>query len=394
MTLEQRITLALQAIGADIKAILLKQATGPAVFADLFGDYVVSGLTTPTSASLSSTTVAGVAYVNGARLIVSAAARTYTASKDTYVDLTSVGTFTYTEVANAAAAPAQAANTVRLAKVVTSATAVTGVTDLRTTAMTLRNQLTVTPDGALQTTGAGQAGSIAGNARGTGAVDLQTSRTAAAQVASGANATVGGGIRNTSSGSGSTIPGGTAGTAAGTGSTVSGGDSNTASAPFATITGGYQAIASRYGQRGRAAGRFAVIGDAQASEYVQRTATADATATALTFDGAAPSAQGRFILNASQAVGFQGMLVAMTANGATAARWDINGLIVRGTTAASTRLVGTPTVVQSFADSGATGWAVAVTADTTNGALTFTVTGAAGISIRWVDSLLTTEVGF
>ncbi len=348
------------------------------VFADLFGDYVVSGLTTPTSATLSSTTAAGVAYVAGSRLMLSALARTYTSSKDTYVDLTAAGTYTYTEVANNAAAPIQAASTLRLARVVTSATAVTTVADLRATALALKNQLTVTADGAVQTTGTGQTGSVAGNARGTGAVDLQSSRATAARVASGTNAVIVGGSNNTASG---------------TNSTILGGSSNTASGSF-SVASGSAASAPRYGQRSHSSGPFATGGDAQRSSYVLRTATTDATATQLTLDGAAPSAQGRFALNAGQTIGFQGVLVAETANGALVSKWNVDGLISRGATAASTRLVGMTTSTQTHYDMAITGWSLNVTADTTNGALVFTVTGTASTSIRWVLSLLTSEVTF
>lgn len=72
-------------------------------------------------------TTAGVAYVTGVRVFKSATSKTYTASKDTYVDLNSAGTYTYVAVANGAGAPAITADSLRLAKVVTSGTAVTSV---------------------------------------------------------------------------------------------------------------------------------------------------------------------------------------------------------------------------------------------------------------------------
>lgn len=97
--------------------------------------FVVSGGLPPTSASLVSTTTAVVAYVLGGtgmiRTTVDATAKTYTASKDTYVDLGADGTYTYVEVANGAGTPAVTANCTRLAKVVTNGTSVTSVTDLR-----------------------------------------------------------------------------------------------------------------------------------------------------------------------------------------------------------------------------------------------------------------------
>lgn len=98
--------------------------------ADLFSDFVVSGLLSPTSANLTSTIAAGTAYVTGLRVVKAAEAFTYAASSDTYEDLASTGVITRVAVANGAAAPAITANNLRLQKVVTDATAVTAVTRL------------------------------------------------------------------------------------------------------------------------------------------------------------------------------------------------------------------------------------------------------------------------
>jgi len=75
--------------------------------------------------SLNASMTALVAYINGQRGTVSAVtARAFTASKDTYIDvLNSSGTFSlvYTEVANNAASPALAANSIRLGIIVSGA---------------------------------------------------------------------------------------------------------------------------------------------------------------------------------------------------------------------------------------------------------------------------------
>lgn len=92
--------------------------------------YVASGLLPATDASLTSNISAGTTYINGYRVVKTATAHTYTASKDTYVDVSQTGTFTYSEVSVGAAAPSVAANSARLAKVTTSGTAITTVTDL------------------------------------------------------------------------------------------------------------------------------------------------------------------------------------------------------------------------------------------------------------------------
>ena len=57
----------------------------------------------------------------------SVANNTYTASKDTYVDIGTDGTVDYNEVANGAASPALSASHIRVAKVVTNGSAITSV---------------------------------------------------------------------------------------------------------------------------------------------------------------------------------------------------------------------------------------------------------------------------
>jgi len=88
-------------------------------------DYVASGCVW-TGDSYNSTTVAsmtsGVVYIGGKRVAVSAVtSRTFTASKDTYVDVDNTGAITYTEVTNNAASPSLSANNIRIAIIVTGA---------------------------------------------------------------------------------------------------------------------------------------------------------------------------------------------------------------------------------------------------------------------------------
>lgn len=189
-----------------------------------------------------------------------------------------------------------------------------------------------------------------GNARGTGATDLQTTRASATQVASGANATIAGGVNNTASntaavavggtsntasgseaavvggnanaasgqraflgagvantasGARSVVAGGNGNTAAGTDAVIGGGTGNSAAAARSSIGGGTgNTIAangvdawipggnggSTRGIVGRGAwssGPFATVGDAQAGEHVLRRITTDAVATRLTGDSGA-----------------------------------------------------------------------------------------------------------
>ncbi|PKM98268.1 MAG: hypothetical protein CVU79_03950 [Elusimicrobia bacterium HGW-Elusimicrobia-3] len=119
--------------------------------------------------------------------------------------------------------------------------------------------IVISTGGAIQTTGLGH-GTAAGNARGMGAVDLQTYRAVNTEVAGGYMATLSGGYSNTASGyiatvsggqgntaSGAwypTVSGGYYNTASGNYAAVSGGQSNTASYSFATVSGGYYNTAS------------------------------------------------------------------------------------------------------------------------------------------------------
>jgi hypothetical protein len=52
----------------------------------------------------------------------------------------------------------------------------------------------------------------------------------------------------------------------------------------------------------------------------------------------------------------------------------------------------TPIVIAQ--DVAAATWVLAITADTTNGGIAVTVTGAAATTIRWVSRIETTEVTF
>jgi len=109
-----------------------------------FNEYVFTGLLPPTtSGTLISTTTAGTAYVEEdatlkmKRVVKDATAHTYTASKWTYVDLSSTGVFTYSEVSIGGSEPAVAANSIRLARVSSDSTQVAAVRDDRVTALSV-----------------------------------------------------------------------------------------------------------------------------------------------------------------------------------------------------------------------------------------------------------------
>ena len=101
-------------------------------------DYIVSGaIWTGDSYAVNrnASMTAAVLYIGGRRHTVAlVTARTFTASRDTYVDALSNGdgtaTLVYTEVANNAASPTLAANSVRLGIIVTGASTIASVASI------------------------------------------------------------------------------------------------------------------------------------------------------------------------------------------------------------------------------------------------------------------------
>jgi len=260
-------------------------------------------------------------------------------------------------------------------------------------------------------------------------------------LASGASSAVVGGEQNTSSGSSSTtagfgntasntntasiggtnnsVSGANSGCLAGSGNSIGGGrtsiissfnstttsdtssiiagQANTANGTSSVILGG------RYGTPRSIEGNIIIpasaplansLGMSQSAVLILGVQTTDATATVLRCNTSAATTTNQVILPANSAYYFRGEVIAgVTAAGDTKG-WYIEGVIKRATTTASTALVGTPSVTSLYADAGATAWAVAVTADTTNGGLKVTVTGAAATTIRWVAQIRTTEMTY
>lgn len=135
-----------------------------------------------------------------------------------------------------------------------------------------------------------------------------------------------------------------------------------------------------------------VAGAAQHGVVVLVVATTGASATVLSSDGAAAGASNQLILPNNSAYTFSILVVARqsAAGGTASASWQITGLIRREGTAASTTLVASTVTTISNVPA----WTIAVTADTTNGGLTITATGAASTNIRWVATAQTSEVTY
>lgn len=238
-----------------------------------------------------------------------------------------------------------------------------------------------------------------GNARGANAVDWQASRTGTTQVASGANAVIAGGLRNTASATAAAVTGGQANTASGTFSAVGGGQSNAANGSFSWTPGGLQADArSSYGKGVWGSGQFAAAGDAQAGEQVLRRQTTDATQTRLTADNAAAGAANSLPLPNNGSYLARLLVVARQVGGTAgtagdSAAWEVSALIKRGATAAATSLVagGGAALAPALNDTAAAAWRLAIGADTTNGGLALNGTGEANKTINWVARIASVE---
>jgi hypothetical protein len=233
----------------------------------------------------------------------------------------------------------------------------------------------------------------------------------AAATASGANSVCLGGQNATASGSGAVCIGN--GTSSGSSSAVVGGSSNTASSTTAGVYAGnvntanssYSAVVGGgYGTTRSINGNFVTpasdtpitssAGRQQLATLLLGRETTNATATRLASNAGAAGTSNQVILPNNSAYTFQGTCIANVTGGSTTSGWKFEGVIKRGANAASTALVAavTPTVIAQ--DAAAATWVLAITADTTNGGIAVTVTGAAATTIRWVVQIETTEVTF
>lgn len=206
---------------------------------------------------------------------------------------------------------------------------------------------------------------------------------------------IGGGQLNTASGDTSIVLGGQSNVASSTHAVVLGGFQNTASGVYAVVLGGTtntashnqsiamgaHAVANQSGMRAWASGRYAANGDCQLQEYILRTITTDATATAMSTTGDAPGETNAVIVASDTTIAFDILLTARRADADNeSAAWRITGCIDNN--AGTTALVGVP-VVGTLADDSAGAWTVSITANNSSDRLEVTVTGQTGKTIRW-----------
>jgi len=179
-------------------------------------------------------------------------------------------------------------------------------------------------------------------------------------------------------------------------SCVIGGGSATALGTYSVVLGGYATISSGHGKvvSGTGMTAFAGQGTAQTGTMTIARNTTNGTPTVLLSDNGTAGTLNQLTLANNQSMAVTGRVIAQrkgSESTTSTAMWTFNAVIRRGANAASTALVAavTPTLIAADADAAA--WTVAVTADTTNGALAVTVTGEAAKNIRWVCTLESTE---
>ena len=240
---------------------------------------------------------------------------------------------------------------------------------------------------------------------------------------------VGGGQSNTAqTNTHAAVCGGNSNTASGVGSAVVGGISNFATVNYASVVcGSNNTASSTYafvgaGQRNTANGLASFIGGGgygttrgitgyhvfpacnapiaatqgftQSAVLLLARQTTDATATILRSDSGTADTTNQVILPNNAAYYFRGSVIAGVTGAGDTKAWTFEGAIKRGATAASTAVVGSVVLNVIAADAGASAWTVAITADTTNGGIAVTVTGAAATTIRWVAKIETTEMTY
>lgn len=262
-----------------------------------------------------------------------------------------------------------------------------------------------------------------GNVRGTYATDWQKQRSAATQVASATGAVLIGGLSNTASGNYSFAMGDTNtasgdsavalgknctatqnrctslgessnatasyafaqgfGAAASAQNAVSMGESTTADAAYSRATGQRSSTKGIIGCEAHAPMRFAANGDVQHRQFHLLSDTTNATPEAVTANNSTPGTSNQIVLDNGSAYIVKGTVVARQNTTGDSKSWEFTAHIKRGANAAATSLVAAATVTSIAADAGAAAWAIAVTADTTNGCLKIEVTGEAAKNIRW-----------
>jgi hypothetical protein len=269
-----------------------------------------------------------------------------------------------------------------------------------------------TLSGGLGSTASGQYSTVSGGRSNTASATYAAIAGGRLNVASAVNTAIGGGLSNEAIGTYATVAGGELNVASGSYSAVLGGYTNTTSGAYAVVGGGqnHQANSSHsailggaYGSTRSVVGYHAFpacltpvaskAGASQGGLLIIGAVTISALSTILRSNTSSAGATNQLILPFNSAYYFKGTVIATVTGGGDTKSWTFDGQIKKGLTAGSTTLTGS-TVTSPYGDAGASTWAVALSADTTNGGLAVTVTGQASTTIRWACKIETTEVTF
>jgi hypothetical protein len=262
-----------------------------------------------------------------------------------------------------------------------------------------------------------------GNNRGNYAVDLQTARASAGQVASGSNSFIGGGVNNTAGGNYSAIAGGFGNTVSGDSNVSGGGESNSiASSQRAVICGGYSnsmnggdnsvicggtsnvntasftsnggGYAQRlylYGQSNEGgANQLAATKKRQTTKLTWQKQTTDATANVEMF---LDNSSARAVLPDNTSWAVELMITAHHSSQVYSCKYARQLIIYRGAGVGTTALEGAvQTIGTDIENTNLSACNIAVTADTTNGSIKIAVTGLAATTINWQAYARITEI--
>jgi hypothetical protein len=231
-----------------------------------------------------------------------------------------------------------------------------------------------------------------GNKRGANAVDLQTVRSNADEVASGQYSVIIGGTGNKSTNIASSIIGGQSNIASGISSFVGAGTSNTASGNYSavpsgvvnTASGGNSVVVGSYGIANKTnmfvhgGGVFNVdAGENQMEIYQLSTITTNATPAILDSDGGSPGANNTIAIESGAAYAYQIMLSALCITDSTTASYISVGNVYNN----AGTLSGADTVINDHNDIGLI--TISVNFNSTDDRLDIEVEGISAKTIRW-----------
>ena len=237
-----------------------------------------------------------------------------------------------------------------------------------------------------------------GNARGSRATDLQTSRSNAAQVASSTGSIIIGGANNRSAGQYSIAGGDTCQAtnyasialgqlteSTGDGAAVCGGIANKAQARGGGILAGERALADRHGMQAHSAGRFSTEGDAQRARFVLRNKTTTNSAVELFLDGSST----RLTIPSGKVIGLTINITGISSTGAAVAHY-LRQYALKNVAGTTTEVYAPVTI----GTDNAAGTSIAISASDASDALIVSVTGTASTIWRWVASVDAVEIGY